>query len=68
MKVTLNGDAREVNDRATICALLQEIGIEAPGKGIAVAVNASVVPRSEWSTTRLAPEDRVDIIHVVQGG
>ena len=68
MQITLNGDARNVSDGLTICDLLSEMGLGPSRKGIAVALDAEVVHRDEWATTRLAAGDRVDIIHVVQGG
>ena len=40
----------------------------AASKGIAVAVNGEVVPRSAWSTTRLHPGDRVEVLTAAQGG
>lgn len=38
------------------------------GRGIAVAVNGEVVPRSEWRATRLGPDDVVEILNAVGGG
>jgi sulfur carrier protein len=35
---------------------------------IAAAVNGAVVPRSEWSNTRLRAGDQVEIIKVMVGG
>ena len=37
-------------------------------KGVAVAVNDEVVSRSRWTTTRLAEDDRVEILTAKQGG
>ena len=36
--------------------------------GIAVAVNAAVVPRSRWAEAELQPGDRIEILTAVQGG
>ena len=41
--------------------------IAVPAKGIAVAVDWSVVPRSQWQTT-LADGARVEVVTAVQGG
>ena len=38
------------------------------GRGIAVAVNGTVVARSVWATTALFDSDRVDMVTAVQGG
>ncbi len=48
MKVTVNDEAVEVDEQTTVAALLESLGF--PEKGIAVAVDWSVVPRSEWET------------------
>ena len=37
-------------------------------KGIAVAVNAEVMSREDWSTEILSEGDQVEIIQAVQGG
>jgi sulfur carrier protein len=53
---------------ASIAALLEAKADEMPARGIAVAVNGSVVPRASWPTTRLNDGDRVEIVRVMQGG
>jgi sulfur carrier protein len=37
-------------------------------RGVAVAVNGEVVPRSAWETTGLHPGDRVEVLTAAQGG
>lgn len=37
-------------------------------RGIAVAVNDTVVPRPDWPTHALQPQDRILIIRATQGG
>ena len=37
-------------------------------KGIAVAINGSVVPRRAWPQTRLAAGDTVEIVKPFSGG
>ncbi len=37
-------------------------------RGVAVAVNGAVIPRDEWSRTRLTAGDQIEIIKVVIGG
>ncbi len=48
----------------------QDAGSCSPGnkRGLAVAVNAEVVPRSAWSEFRLEEGDRVEILGASQGG
>ena len=53
---------------ATIAELLAEQAIEMGHRGIAVALNGSVVPRSVWGATALRPGDSVEIVRAMQGG
>jgi sulfur carrier protein len=38
------------------------------GRGIAVAVNGEVVPRTAWAGTPLRDGDRVEVLSATQGG
>lgn len=37
-------------------------------RGLAVALNNKVVPRSRWAATELSEDDRLDVFHAVAGG
>jgi sulfur carrier protein len=37
-------------------------------KGVAIAINDEVVPRSAWSVRRLVENDRILVIQATQGG
>jgi len=63
--ITVNGEPREL--AGTVDELLDALGVEAR-RGMAVAVDATVVPKSEWSTTRVEDGARVEIVTAVQGG
>ncbi len=39
-----------------------------PMSGIAVALNAVVIPRAAWATTPIRPQDQILIIKAAQGG
>lgn len=59
----------EIPDAAavpTVAVLLAGLGY--PEQGIAVAVDATVVPRSQWASAQLRPGVRVDVVTAVQGG
>lgn len=65
MRVTVNGEDVDVDDGATIATLMARMGF--PDKGIAVAVNWTVLPRSEWHST--VPDGaQVEVLTAVQGG
>jgi sulfur carrier protein len=51
----------------TVAALLAAKGL-AGAKGLAVAVNEVVVPRSSWAGTVLRAGDEVEIVRAVGGG
>ena len=49
---------------ADVLALLLVDGVD----GVAIAVNETVIPRSEWAGYRLREGDRVFVIRATQGG
>jgi sulfur carrier protein len=65
MKVIVNDEAVEVDDTTTVAGLLERLGF--PDKGIAVAVDWSVLPRSQWQSP-LTDGARLDVVTAVQGG
>lgn len=67
MKVTINGNEQNVAEGMTLRALLEKLG-KLEQRGIAVAVNASVVTSAEWKNLRLFEGDSVLIIQATQGG
>ncbi|MDE2746791.1 MAG: sulfur carrier protein ThiS [Chloroflexota bacterium] len=67
LTVTLNGEAISIDNRQLTEALC-EFGYDPEQPGIAVAINMSVVPRSEWGQTSVADGDRIDIVGAKQGG
>lgn len=67
MTVLVNGTDHEVPEGATLTSVVASAAGE-HRRGVAVAVNAGVVPRSEWDTTVLSAGDTVEILEVHQGG
>lgn len=66
MNVLLNGTPRELPDGATIADVLALL--DAPDRGVAVAIDAEVVPRGEWAAVTLRDGVRVEVVQAVQGG
>jgi thiamine biosynthesis protein ThiS len=67
VELWLNGERRRVaalNVRELVVAL----NLDPVGRGLAVARNGEVVPRSAWETTAVRPDDRFEIVGAVQGG
>jgi sulfur carrier protein len=65
MKVVVNDVEVEIEEATTVEALVARLGY--PAKGIAVAVDWAVLPRSRWHTT-LSDGARVEVVTAVQGG
>lgn len=67
MKIFLNNQERELPESATVSAMLQALEL-AHSRGLAVAINNQVLPRHEWPTRQLQPNDRLTLIRATQGG
>ncbi len=65
--IRVNGESEPLV-AATLSALLEEKAVDTAQKGIAVAVNGTVVPRTAWPDTPLKPGDNVEIVRARQGG
>ncbi len=65
-RIFLNGEPREV-EAASVAALLAELGMAERG-GVAVELNAEVVPRSQHAAQPLREGDRVEIVTMMAGG
>jgi sulfur carrier protein len=65
MRVTVNGEQREINS-SSVDALLGELEYE--GTHFAIALNYDVLPRSRWAQTPLKSGDEIEIITPRQGG
>lgn len=65
MKLTINGESKEVN----ISTLDQWVVAEFENtKGIAIAVNDSVVPSSKWNACELKDGDKILVVTATCGG
>jgi sulfur carrier protein len=68
MRIVLNGERAELAAGATVAAAVAALELPAAGRGVAVAVDAEVVPRTEWETHRLHDGARVEVLRAIQGG
>jgi sulfur carrier protein len=67
--ITVNGEPRDVAPGTTVATLLDELeDLPAGRRGIAVAVDAEVVPRAEWSSTEVGDGAAIEILVAIQGG
>jgi sulfur carrier protein len=66
MTITVNGQLWELPIDATLADVLERLG--APDRGVAVALDGTVVPRASWPATALREGASVDVVTAVQGG
>ena len=66
MKVFVNGEGREVGIAISLAELITQLDL--PAARIAIELNREVVRRSDWGSTMLKDEDRIEIVHFVGGG
>ncbi len=65
MNLIVNGDPRVVPDGCTAALLIEHLQIHS--QGVAVAVDGSVLPRSQWDA-QLTENATVEVLAAVQGG
>lgn len=66
MSVTFNGDNILVPRGCTLGELLKAHDI--PERGIAIAVNGEIVPKTTRGDVVVLPEMRIEVVTVAQGG
>ncbi len=66
MQVYVNGELQELSGTPSLAELVTQL--ELPVARIAIELNREVVRRSEWGSTVLKDEDRIEIVHFVGGG
>lgn len=70
MRITLNGEAREMEPGTTVAMLVAMLSGEAERdpRGIAIERNLEIVPKSEHASTLLEDGDRIEVVQFVGGG
>ncbi len=68
MTVELNGERVDLADSATVADAVARAGAGDDGRGVAVAVDGDVVPRSAWEHTGLRDGQRIEVVGAIQGG
>jgi sulfur carrier protein len=68
MRIVLNGSEAELADGATVLTAVEALDLPAAGRGVAVAVDAEVVPRTQWERHELNEGARVEVLRAIQGG
>ncbi len=66
IRITLNGEAREVAPGTTLEELVGLAGIR--GRRYAVEVNGEIRPRAEHAQTAVEAGDHVEVVQAIGGG
>jgi len=66
MRITVNGEPRQVADDLTLMQLLQKLDLVV--ERIAVEQNRQIVPRSQLAAQKLSDGDVLEIVTFVGGG
>ena len=62
----MNGELKEFSSALTLGELITQLDL--PTTRIAIELNREVVRRSDWGSTMLKDEDRIEIVYFVGGG
>jgi sulfur carrier protein len=65
--VLVNDEAHPLQGTESLGGLLRRLG-HSQLRGVAAAVNGTVVPKSAWESRALADGDKVLVIRATQGG
>ena len=67
MEITFNTHPKQIQEQSSVQIIINDL-IGEKQKGIAVAVNETVVPKAQWDSYELQPSDKVLVIKATQGG
>ncbi len=65
--IIVNGETAPLT-ATNVVELLQDAGVDPQARGVAVAVNGTVVPRRDWAQRRLVAGDLIEIVKPFAGG
>lgn len=66
MKVSINGETREIPNEVNLFELLRHFSL--PQERIAVELNEEVVRKKDWENIKISDSDKIEVIHFVGGG
>ncbi|HWZ23255.1 MAG TPA: sulfur carrier protein ThiS [Cytophagaceae bacterium] len=67
MTIFFNNNLQQIQEQTTVLLLLDQL-MSNKQNGIAVAINETVIPKGQWNTYVLQPNDKVLVIKATQGG
>jgi sulfur carrier protein len=66
--IHLNGQHSDLRAGETVADALARLGLALDARGVAIAVDGQVVPRSTWESFALSQDARVEVLTAMQGG
>ena len=67
MQININNQPYQFNENTSLENAIKTLDLE-DTKGIALALNEEIIPRSKWNETILYNEDKIILIGAVAGG
>ena len=67
MKITVNGEAIEIEDALVVSKLLEIRNVKMP-EMVSVELNGDIIDRSTFDTTSLAENDKIEFLYFMGGG
>jgi sulfur carrier protein len=66
MQLFINGEPKSFAESLSLAQLVEQLGMK--GDRVAVELNREIIPRAQWTETKLQEGDRLEIVHFVGGG
>jgi len=66
MRLTINGDRREIDEGLTLAAYLHLLNLRP--QMVVVERNGGIVPRADYAQTLLAENDTLELVQMMAGG
>jgi sulfur carrier protein len=66
--IVINGERSDLRAGDTVARVLARLRVDRDARGVAVAVDGEVVPRSSWDTFALPENARIEVLTAMQGG
>jgi sulfur carrier protein len=66
MRLTVNGESKDLDDVGNVKALVERLGLTA-GR-LAVELNGEIVPRADYAHRTLKDGDALEIVQMIGGG
>lgn len=67
IEIIVNGENMQLQNSISVFELIHHLQL-IDKKGIAIAVNEEIIPKSQWEVYFLSASDKIIIIHATAGG